>query len=486
MNIIELLLQQAKTTPDRDALRVAGESISFATLLVKVQKLATHLAQFRDTFPSGSFLPLEVPQTIDSYATVLAALDADVPLALVDPSTPPARRDSLLRLYSARRMVTLEEVITAKDLSNVFQGDLHHSARDLIDSTGTRPILGLTSSGTTGFPKVVALDERAVSRRMRPDLVGGPEGWAVTCSNTFSPVHFGGGLWRLGDVLHGITLHVMNLRESLPSGIITSLHEGAVDGFRLPSDVLRLFGKTLDGSQRFSRAKFLKVGIGQGVWANDVRSVEFLFPPQTILLHGLSATESGEMFRWQGSFRSLDFDGRVPIGHQSPGAELRIEPSDDFGPGVGEVVVQGERVALGYISESPQAGRFVTGGDGQRTWLSGDLVKRLENGWYSHVSRIDDVVKVLGRFVSPSEIDATTRRFPGVTESVTMPMLDGSSRLETFVEIQKANPSIQRQLREHLQAALPAHMIPARLIAVEHFPRNGRGKVDRSRLRDVE
>jgi fengycin family lipopeptide synthetase C len=485
LGIVDSLARQAAISPNRDALRVSGTSVTYSSLHEDVTTLANYLSTFRDSFPSGSFLPLEVPQTVDSYVAVLAALAAGIPFSLVDPATPEIRRENVLHLLSAKRIVQIKDLHERQGLGDVFSGIVHHTSRGLVDSTGKQPILGLASSGTTGEPKIIALDQRAVSIRLVPDFLESDEGRGVRVSNTFSPIYFGGGFWRLGDILNGVTLQVMNLRESSLSGLVENLHAGGVDYFRLPSDVLRLLGTSSDQGRRFDQAKIVHVGIGQAVLAKDVSLVSPLFPRKTVVRHSLSATEVGEMFRWDGELDALDFENRIPIGLIRPGGEVQVQMRADFGPGTGEVLVSGERVALGYISHSTQSNRFTIGPDGTRTWFSGDIVKELGNGVHSHISRVDDAVKVLGRFVSPSEIDTAVRQFPGVSESLTIPMPDGSSRLETFVELEDFTSSTQQAIRHHLERVLPRHMIPTRLIILARIPRTNRGKIDRHYLQSL-
>jgi acyl-coenzyme A synthetase/AMP-(fatty) acid ligase len=480
--VLDLLSRCAADSPHRDALRIGGEAFSYSQLRDMVHEHVEVISPFRNFFPPGAFLPLQTAQDSATYVAVLACLEAGVPLGLVDPSTPPARTEKLLPLYSATTVLQARDVLDETKMAAVFSGAIHEGAEKILSRTGLVPSLGLASSGTTGEPKLIALDSEALKTRLRPDVAGLPWGDSLSCSNTFSPIHFGGGFWRLGDVLHGITLQVMSIRDYGFQGLIDSLVDGGVDLIRLPTNVVRLLSRNSRNECLFPRAKVFKIGVGEAALAHDVLAVSPLFPAETVVWHSLSATESGEMFRWTGNFSEIDFPDRLPIGRPAPGRQVSVVAATGEHTGVGEVVARGEAVALGYVSDGDVSDRFTIDSEGERTWFSGDLVVEGDDGWFYHRSRADDVVKVLGRFVALADIDQAARALEGITDSVTVSMNGAVERLETHVEIGVGGRVTSGQIRTHLASMLPNHMIPARIIVHEQLPRTVRGKIDKKSL----
>lgn len=483
ISVVEQLTHQVATRASRDALRVGHEVLTFGQLLHEVASLAKGLAGERDAFPEGSFLPILARQDMATYVGALALLETGVPFTLVDPSTPTARLNELLPLASASSVVEASDLGKPAFLSRIFTGSVHAGATKILNSTGERPLLGLASSGTTGVPKMVVLGAGAVRSRLLPNFPAIADGSSIQCANSFSPLHFGGGFWRLGEVMAGTTLQVMTFRDLGLSQTIASLADGKVDLVRLPTNVLRLLAVHAPSEAFLPSAKILKVGVGEGALAKDVSAVQRLFSDDVLIWHSLSATEAGEYLRWTGGKGELGFPDQLPVGRPVEGRPVEIRRYRGFPPNGGEVFVGGEGIALGYISARDISSRFELKADGGRVWRSGDLVVSKPGRLFFHHSRADDVVKILGRFVALADVDRVSRKYVGVTDSLTIARNDGGvTRLETHIEMSGQTSVASREIRAHLRDHLPPHMIPARIIIHAKMPRTVRGKIDRRAL----
>jgi len=104
------------------------------------------------------------------------------------------------------------------------------------------------------------------------------------------------------------------------------------------------------------------------------------------------------------------------LGKAIPGVTLDLV--DEQGrsvtkPGVvGELVARGDNIMKGYLADSE--GTAATLKDG---WLhTGDLAYRDEDGFFYHMARRKEIIKVGGRRISPKEIEEVIVTFPGVVD----------------------------------------------------------------------
>lgn len=181
--------------------------------------------------------------------------------------------------------------------------------------------------------------------------------------------------------------------------------------------------------------------------------------------------------------------GVVPIGR--PLANTRVHILDARLQPVpvglaGELYIGGKGVARGYWRRKAlTAQRFVSDPfePGQTLYRTGDLGRYCEDGTIEFLGRIDQQVKVRGHRVEPGEIEVALAQLPSVRQSVVTLRTDNpdNPRLVAYLVCRSAAPS-DSEIRTHLAATLPAHMIPDQFVALQALPLTPNGKVDRRAL----
>jgi acyl-CoA synthetase (AMP-forming)/AMP-acid ligase II len=186
------------------------------------------------------------------------------------------------------------------------------------------------------------------------------------------------------------------------------------------------------------------------------------------------------------------------IGRAIPNTEiLVVRPDgslcDDDEPG--ELVHRGALVALGYWNDPARTTQRFRPAPGQNPALplnelavwSGDTVRRDAEGYLYFIGRTDDMIKVSGYRVSPTEIEAVLHATGMVTEVVAF----GVEHLELGQAIAvvavAADPAVDAaSLLAECRRRLPAYMVPARVdLRTAALPRNPNGKIDRNLLRQT-
>ncbi len=161
----------------------------------------------------------------------------------------------------------------------------------------------------------------------------------------------------------------------------------------------------------------------------------------------------------------------------------------------GRDVPQGQAGTL--LARCPSAGRYyereheksagVFLGDG---WINtGDVFRQDRDGYFWHLGRADDMVKVSGIWVSPLEIEHVLQKCPDVNECAVLGTgdADGLVKITAFV-VPRAPPGseLQEQLKRYCRERLAPHKVPKTIQFLEQLPKTGSDKIDRRSLRERE
>ncbi len=155
---------------------------------------------------------------------------------------------------------------------------------------------------------------------------------------------------------------------------------------------------------------------------------------------------------------------------------------------IGQLYIGGSPVARGYHGQPGYtAERFVpdpfADQPGARLYRTGDLARWRADGTLDFCGRSDRQAKVDGLRIELGEIEAELARHPALKEVAVeiKPDETGQRRLIAYAVPNGSLPPA-RQLRDYLSRVLPVYMLPSAFVAVERFPLNANGKLDRNAL----
>ncbi len=152
---------------------------------------------------------------------------------------------------------------------------------------------------------------------------------------------------------------------------------------------------------------------------------------------------------------------------------------------VGNLMVRGESTALFYLHQSEKTRHTFRG-----EWLfTGDQYLRDEDGYYWHQGRADDMLKVGGLWVSPTEIEAALNAHEAVADCAVVGHYDhvGLLKPKAFVCLRDdvaPSDEVLGQLLKLCAKTLDAHKRPRWLEFIDVLPRTATGKLQRFRLRE--
>lgn len=185
----------------------------------------------------------------------------------------------------------------------------------------------------------------------------------------------------------------------------------------------------------------------------------------------------------------------IPIGYPiwNTAAYVLDESASPVGANhTGELFIGGAGVSPGYLGRPElTAERFLPDrfADelGRRMYRTGDRVRVLENGELVFVGRMDDQVKIRGFRVEPGEIEQCLLAHDDIADAaviaVTSPV--GSVALAAYLVPAPKQTVEPDDIRAYLGDRLPEYMHPRFLNVLDELPKLVGGKVDRRGLPDV-
>lgn len=122
---------------------------------------------------------------------------------------------------------------------------------------------------------------------------------------------------------------------------------------------------------------------------------------------------------------------------------------------------------------------------GERAYLTGDLGRYLPDGNIEILGRDDFQVKIQGYRIELGEIEAALRDHPAVDHAVVIAPPAGTGgvrRLHGFVTLHPGRAADEDGLRAALREVLPGYLVPAQVTVLDRLPLTPNGKVDRLTL----
>ncbi|WP_395743429.1 AMP-binding protein [Prosthecobacter sp.] len=430
----------------RPAIETAqGETLNYARLWRRALELRAHLESHGVT--PGSAVALCLPRSPDFVAGMIAIWLCEAVALPLDVHTPALRRDQILE--EARPVHVLcadEQVVTQTIRETVPQARL------------SAPAYLIYTSGSTGRPKGVLVSHAGLTAVLAAQI----ELFRITSQSRCLWMHgtaFDASLSDLGTaLLAGATLcfdqehpHDLALIQrmgithvDLPPALLPYLDEHA-----MPQTIII-------GGEVCAPAVIRR-------WAARTRLINVYGPTEATICTSMAVCDE----KWE----------RPLIGDPIPGIVYRV--CDDSGrelpPGIaGELRISGSAVALGYPwLPEVSAQRFVDDG---RTYRTGDLVVKHEDGGYEFLGRVDRQFKLNGRLICPEEVERVLLQNTRVKRVHVFPWRRGVRvLLAACVESSESTDA----LRAALEQQLPRWMIPsAWLVSTAAMPCLPNGKPD--------
>jgi fatty-acyl-CoA synthase len=162
--------------------------------------------------------------------------------------------------------------------------------------------------------------------------------------------------------------------------------------------------------------------------------------------------------------------------------DLQGEDVPRDGDAIGEVVVRGNNVMLGYYKDTVETQAAVSGG-----WFhTGDLAVMHADSYIEIRDRMKDLIISGGENISSVEVESALYSHPAVLEAAVVAMQDShwGERPLAFVTLREGMWVGQAELQSHVRSQLAGFKVPDRII-FDTLPKTGTGKIQKFRLREI-
>ncbi|MBV9772681.1 MAG: amino acid adenylation domain-containing protein, partial [Gemmatimonadetes bacterium] len=491
----ELYAEQAARTPEAPAVVSGGETLTYAGLERRANRLAHHLRRLGVGPETRVGICLE--RGVEMPVAVLGVLKAGGAYVPLDPAYPAERLAYTLADSGAALLVSQSRLL---DAHPAFEGtvvrldadrEAIESEPDVAPASGVSPrnaAYVIYTSGSTGRPKGVVVEHAGLTSTLLStrDTFGFRAGevmpalasyaFDIWAFEVFAPLLAGGQVRLLAqetvrdverlveeltgaDAVHAVPALMREVVQRVQAGpgTLPRMRRVFVGGDAIPPDLLEQMQAAFPAAQ---------------VWA-------LYGPTEATILAAATALRRGESYGWQ------------MVGRALPGVGLHV--LDAWGnllpEGLpGELWIGGAGVARGYLGRPElTAEKFVpdtfSGEAGARLYRTGDRVRRRADGELEFLGRVDQQVKIRGFRVEPGEIESVLRAHPAVRDAAVTARDDapGGRRLVAYLVLADSAPDAAA-LRTYLAGRLPEHMVPGAFVVLEALPLTPTGKVDRRAL----
>jgi len=162
--------------------------------------------------------------------------------------------------------------------------------------------------------------------------------------------------------------------------------------------------------------------------------------------------------------------------------DMNDVPAD--GETMGEVVMRGNNVMLGYYDDPAATEKAFEGG-----WFhSGDLGVMHPDGYVQLRDRAKDVVISGGENISTIEVEQAIVSHPAVVEAAVIGVPDEKwgERPKAFVVLAPDAEASEDELIEHVKSKIARYKAPKAVEVVDELPKTSTGKVQKFELREKE
>ena len=503
----DLVFDAARRTPGAAALAHGAVRLNYAQLAASVAAAAQALLEAG--IGRGERVAVYLEKRVEAVAAMFGAAAAGAVFVPINPLLKPDQVAYILRdcnvralLVSPERLRLLEAVLpSCPDLRTVFvTGEQAETGLlrswDRAPASGNTPhrvidadmVAILYTSGSTGSPKGVVLSHRnlvAGARSVANYLALTPQDRVLAVL----PLSFDYGLSQLTTAFCASACVVL-INHLFARDIVKAVADEGITGLAaVPPLWMQL--TQLEWPERCT-LRYLTNSGGAMPAATSAALQSQLPGAQLFLMYGLT-----EAFR--STYLPPSELARRPdsIGRAIPNAEVLVVRPDGSvcdDDEEGELVHRGALVALGYWNDAARTAERFRLAPGQNPALpgremavwSGDTVRRDADGFLYFVGRSDDMIKVSGYRISPTEIEEVVYAMGLVSEVVAFgvahPQLGQAVVLLASADAESGVSGAD--LLKQCQRRLPAYMVPAHVeIAHAPFARNPNGKLDRQLLR---
>lgn len=479
MHLATLPDERALAAPDAHAIADDSTTLTNQQLSDRVAAAAGALAS-RGIGP-GDVVAVQLPNQVELIVALFATWRLGATLSPLNPVLNGVEASRQALDAGSALLVTVDGAAVVADVPTISVADLDSPERPPLAPTSPDDVaLLIYTSGSTGKPRGVMLthanlnamtdafiewlditaDDHSmlvlplfhangiVLGTLTPLRAGG----RVTITRKFSRDRFFDDVERLRPTYFSAVPAIFTMLSALPDDVhpdTSSLRVAVCGAAPMPAQVIKRF------EERFGLTLVEGYGLSETTCASTINPLHGVRKPGTVGLP-LPGQQVG----------IID-----PAGNQLPVGE------------VGEVVISGPTVMLGYLNQPDETARTIVDG-----WLrTGDVGCFDEDGYLVLRDRVRDLIIRGGENIYPKEIESVLYQHRDVLEAAVVGQSDDvlGEVPTAFVARRQGATVDEEELLEHCRGLLSRYKLPVHIAFVDELPKNPVGKIDKPTLRTV-
>ncbi|MBN2227855.1 MAG: acyl--CoA ligase [candidate division Zixibacteria bacterium] len=273
---------------------------------------------------------------------------------------------------------------------------------------------------------------------------------------------------------------VIDNRFAFPQVILQTMIQKRTTGFSgVPSNFMILLNNANFRADKLPDLRYITQA-GGGMAPEVIRRVmDALAGKEIFIMYG--QTEAAPRVTWLPPERLPEKVGSIGI--PVPGVTITVgdESGNEMPTGeVGEIVVSGPNVMLGYWNNSADEEGVLRNG----RLFTGDLARRDEEGYIYVVSRKKEIMKVGGNRVSAKEIEERILENENILEAAVFPVKDDilGEAITAAIVLKTGCALTEKEVQDHCKQRLAIHKAPKHVRFYEALPKYQSGKVNKLAL----
>jgi amino acid adenylation domain-containing protein len=486
----------AKEIPEKIAIECGEQRLTYRELYLESNRIAYKLA--KNDFDKSN-VALIMDRSIEMVISLIGVMKVGRVFIPIDPSYPSSRIEYMLDNSNCETIVTTENCV--EKLSNIFN-QVKNNLRIIVVNREKDNIQNVNeefnyiynekcyiyfSSGSTGKPKGILgkhsslkqfiqweIEEFGIDSNFRVSQISSPS-FDAYLRDIFIPLIVGGTLCIPENI--DIILNPLKLVKWMDKENITLTH-------MVKTLFVNMMGE-LNDANLLKALKYILVS-GESLKGTDIKKCYELFKGRIDIINLYGATETTLIK----TFYKVGVDDvnkvNIPIGKPIDGAKIHIlnDNLEECKQGeCGEIYIESNYMTFGYHKDSIKTReKFIKSHLSKKStsiiYKTGDIGRRLEDGNYECLGRIDRQIKINGIRIEPGEIENTFKNNFKVSQVIVTSLKMNNGKVILVAYYSGSQELNDKEIKHTLSKHLPTYMIPTTYTYVSKMPLLPNGKIN--------
>lgn len=494
-SILDLVLNHCHSSPDAAAIVIGDDVVTYQELKDEIFKVSSYI-QGRE-IETGSVIAIMQDKINDALASMLGCLHAGCIYCPIDSLMPSAKIQRTLVVANAELVLTEQSIPYTRQVDD--PEFVHYKELPILASYTTlaqryHPLAYIMfTSGSTGDPKGVAIGHANLIEIFR--------GWdevyqlkELKRHLQFASLSFDvfAGDWLRG-LCSGATIYVpISAEKYVVKSLVDFIITHQIECAEFTPVILReLYSYALKSKLKLSSFKLLIAG-SDVMRVREFKDIRKVIGDECRLVFSYGTTETTiDSIYFESTHEALNNlqdDAPLPIGVPFPCTLTAILKSDGTHAGLhemGELYIGGGGVGQGYLHHDVRtSGRYLRRlplGRHGRWYRTGDLASYDGENFSLH-GRADARIKMLGKFIDLTELEAHLRAHEDIQECVATTMqYDLNKKILLLIKLKPTSAKLKREAIARHISHLEDYPVGSKdIFFTKDLPLTISGKIDRA------